>query len=123
MKKFLAGIVIMGLVFSVGGTTVLAAGPGRGRNFVDADNDGICDNADNTCVYIDSDGDGICDICGVNNEICPAGSGGGNFVDEDGDGICDNYAAGQGRGNGCQGGGYGCGAGRRGNGFRGGRGR
>lgn len=145
MKRIFAGIIAMGLALVVGGTTVFAAEPGRGRYFVDEDGDGICDNAGSTCIYADSDGDGICDVCGANNASCltgdgtaftdadgdgicdncgayhwcgMAGTGGVNFVDEDGDGICDNYASGQ-----CRGGGYGRGCGGRGNGFRGGRGR
>ncbi len=64
--------------------TVISQANSRG-NFVDDNNDGICDNY--------------------------TGSGNGNFVDNDNDGICDNYAdgacpqngAGNGhhRGNGC----------------------
>lgn len=45
MKKIFAGIVTMGLVLVMGGTTAFAAGPGRGCYFADADGDGICDNA------------------------------------------------------------------------------
>ena len=144
MKKIFAGIVTMGLILVMGGTTALAAGPGRGCYFVDADGDGICDNADSMCVYVDSDGDGICDVCGTNSLTCLTGdgtvfadadgdgicdncgtyhwcgmdgTGGGYFVDADNDGICDNYASGQ-----CRGGRYGCGFGGRGYGCRGGRG-
>lgn len=49
-----------------------------GTGFVDADDDGICDNCTGT-GFVDVDGDGICDNCT-----------GTNFVDADGDGICDN---------------------------------
>ena len=49
-----------------------AAAAGRGRNFVDADGDGMCDNY---------------------------GTGRGQyFVDADGDGVCDNYGTGRGAG-------------------------
>lgn len=72
MKKLFAGIVTIGLVLIVGGTTIFAAEHGRGRCFTDTDGDGICDNADSMCIY----------------------------ADEDGDGICDHHASGQGRGNG-----------------------
>lgn len=175
MKKVFAGILTMGLVFMVGGTTAFAAEPENGRNFVDMNGDGVCDNTSGICIYSDSDGDGVCDVCGTNGLSCLTGNGtaftdadgdgicdkcstyhwcgmdaagGGNFVDADGDGVCDNYAAGQGRGNGsqggrgryyadtdgdgvcdnytsgkCQGRGNGCGSGGRGNGSRGGRGR
>lgn len=143
-KTFLSAL---GIVFALSmcATTAFAAGPGRGRNFVDADSDGICDNAISMCVYADADGDGICDACGTNYGNCLTGDGtafadadgdgicdncssyhwcgmdgtgsGRNFVDANGDGVCDNYGTGQGNGygRGCQGG--------RGNGFRGCRGR
>lgn len=115
MKKVLAGILSAALVLSLGLTAAFAAGSECGRYFVDADGDGICDNAGSGCAYADADGDGICDICGVSH----AQSGGGRyFVDADGDGICDNYQSGQGRG--C---GHGGQCGGRGHGFRGGRGR
>ena len=72
MKKF-ATILTMVLIFSVCSTTVISAGPRNGRNFVDADGDGICDNyGSNGC------GNGYCN-----------GNGNG-YVDADGDGVCDN---------------------------------
>ena len=43
MKKFVA-VLTMVLIFSVCSTTVSAACPMGGRNYVDADGDGICDN-------------------------------------------------------------------------------
>ena len=113
MKKVFAGILSAALALSLGATAAFAAGPGCGRYFVDADGDGICDNAGSRCAYVDADGDGICDVCGASHTR----PGGGYFVDEDGDGVCDNYQSGQGRG--CGRGGQGG----RGNGFRGGRGR
>ena len=103
MKKVLAGILTAVLVLSLSTVSVLAAGPGCGRNFVDADGDGVCDYAGSHCRYTDENGDGICDNCGALAGAC----GGQNFVDADGDGVCDNYAAG------------GCGAGM-GRGFHGG---
>lgn len=118
MKKALLGVLSTVIILSVCATTAFAAGPRFGRNFVDADGDGICDNAGSGCVYADADGDGLCDVCGAEHGSCLTGEGAA-FVDADGDGICDNYGSGQGRG---------CGYGRggpcgRGNGFRGGRGR
>jgi len=94
MRKVLSGILAAVIVLSVCATTALAAGPGRGRYFVDADGDGICDNC------------GVYHRCGM-----AATSRGRNFVDADGDGVCDYYVTGQGRGNG------------RGNGVQGGCGR
>lgn len=105
MRKLLTGIAAMGMVLSMGVTTAFAAGHGCGRNFVDADNNGVCDHYSTSCQFADADGDGICDNCGL--ERCGMG-----YVDADGDGICDHYAEGRGRGNGQ---GRGCQ-----NGFRGG---
>lgn len=80
MKKF-ATILTMVLIFSLCSTTVISAGPRNGRNFVDADGDGICDNyGSNGC------GNGYCN--GNGNGYC---NGNGNgYVDADGDGVCDN---------------------------------
>ncbi len=88
MKKVFAGLLAAVMVFSVGTTSVSAAGRGMGRNYVDVDGDGVCDNW-GVCGYVDEDGDGICDNCSVAHGNCPGGNG-GYFVDEDGDGICDN---------------------------------
>lgn len=113
MKKAFAGVLAIAIVVSMCATAAFAAGPGCGRHFVDADGDGVCDNAGSRCAYADADGDGVCDICGEAH----AQPGGGNFVDADGDGVCDNCQSGQGRGCGHSGRG-GCG-----HGGRGGRGR
>lgn len=61
-------------------------GRGNGLNFVDKNNDGICDN------FVDENADGICDGCmGLGGQ----GKGNGlNFVDENNDGVCDNFASG-----------------------------
>lgn len=84
--KKLAAVLAVAAVVSVCGTTALAAGPACGRNYVDANGDGVCDNWGNGGCrwnYVDADGDGICDNRG--NGGC-----GWNYVDADGDGICDN---------------------------------
>ena len=100
MKKTLLGVLSTVIVLSVCAATAFAAGPRCGRNFVDADGDGICDNAGSGCVYADADGDGLCDVCGAEHGSCPTGEGAA-FVDADGDGICDNYGTGLGLGHGC----------------------
>lgn len=115
MRKVFLGALAAVIVLSANAGTAFAAGAGGGRYFVDADRDGVCDNADSMCTYVDADGDGVCDNCGTNCTGCLTG--GGNYVDEDGDGVCDNYAVGQSRGNargrgngrGSQGGRGGCG--------------
>lgn len=112
MKKAFVGILAATAAVIIGTTSAFAAAQGTGyrRNFVDADGDGICDNAgrgEAGCgrYFVDADGDGICDNAGRGGAGC-----GRYFIDADGDGVCDNYGnAGQGRG--------------RGNGFRGGRNR
>lgn len=101
------------------------------NNFIDENNDGICDNyADGACPqngtgngygrgnsnFVDENNDGICDnradgTCPRNGTGNGYGRGNGNFVDENNDGICDNYANGAcprngtgngyGRGKGC----------------------
>lgn len=62
MKKILMGTAIAALVLTVGVTGAFAAG---GRNYVDANGDGICDNRGNYCRFIDTDGDGVCDYHGT----------------------------------------------------------
>ena len=64
MKKIIAGILAAALVLSVGIVSAFAAGPDTGRNFVDADNDGVCDLMGSNCAYVDADGDGVCVNCG-----------------------------------------------------------
>lgn len=130
MRKLFTGIAAMGMVLSMGVTTALAAGHGCGRNFVDADNNGVCDHYSTSCQFADADGDGICDNCGLERcgmgyvdadgdgicDSCGLEGCGMGYTDADGDGICDHYAEGRGRGNGQgRGNGRGCQ-----NGFRGG---
>ena len=91
MKKIII-LVSLIIVVLVIGTAAAFAGDGfHGRNFTDANGDGVCDNyVTGQCGagFADTDGDGVCDNCGA--EQCGAG-----FTDADGDGICDN------RENGC----------------------
>lgn len=55
--------------------------------YVDADNDGVCDNCDaaaSSCPgFVDENGDGACDAYG-SGQGCPG------YSDADGDGMCDN---------------------------------
>lgn len=84
MKKIIACILTAGLVLSLSTATAFAAGNGqrRGRScvnrgsycqYVDEDNDGICDRYHSHASgnYVDQDGDGICDYCG-GTRTCPA---------------------------------------------------
>ncbi len=80
--------------------------------FVDADGDGVCDNASLHHRFVDEDGDGVCDL------HCAG------FDDGDGDGVCDlcggehyhafggcsrnGSCAGAVRSHGCHGRGHGC---------------
>lgn len=104
MKRIFFGILTFAVVLSLGATNAFALCHTSRRNFTDADS--------NICNFVDLDNDGICDNCGIPCQcgtIC-AGNG-GNYVDADGDGICDHHADGLG---------WGCG---RGNASRGGCGR
>lgn len=65
MKKTLVGILTAAMVLFVGAAGAFAAGKGTGSNFVDADDNGICDRAESICRYVDADNDGICDHCGA----------------------------------------------------------
>ena len=101
MKKAVIGVLIVIMVLSVGAISAFATESEYGRNFVDADKNGICDFAGDFCRYVDADHDGICDNRGTGQNGCA-----NNFADADGDSIYDNYP-GQGMGQKC--------------GFRGGR--
>ena len=63
MKKIRIAAIAAAIVLALGVTTAFAAG---GRNFVDANGDGICDNrgTGRGCWYVDADGDGVCDNYG-----------------------------------------------------------
>lgn len=63
------------------GTTALAAGTGYGRNFSDANQNGVCDWAEDARRCADLDRDGICNYTGH------------RYLDTDQDGVCD-YAGG-----------------------------
>ena len=116
-NRILTGALAAVLVLSVGATAAFAAGPRAGRgngNFVDADNNGVCDNRGNgNRNFVDADNDGVCDNRGNgngnfvdadNDGVCDnRGNGNGNFVDADNDGVCDNRDSGNRQGKGCHG--------------------
>jgi hypothetical protein len=84
----------------------------KGRPFVDADGDGVCDHKQaGGCGrdperpgFVDADGDGVCDHLAAKaaqtGPGCGCGKGPGcgrdperpGFVDADGDGVCDHLA-------------------------------
>lgn len=94
-------MLLAALILTVAMSSEMLAQNGKGSanaprlSWVDANNDGICDNYTGTpkqnkgvvkANFVDADGDGVCDNQGTN-------SGRGkrqNFVDADGDGVCDN---------------------------------
>ncbi len=57
LTKAAAGMAAAALLFSLGTVSVSA----RGRNYVDANRDGVCDYCGTECSFVDEDGDGICD--------------------------------------------------------------
>ncbi len=102
MKNLMMILAIVALTVTFSSTTFAQGGKGNAKalktNWVDLDNDGVCDNYTGTAKmnkgavrpnFVDADGDGVCD----NNTGTPKGKGHGkraNFVDADGDGVCDN---------------------------------
>ena len=85
------------------GATVGAAIATVRGEYVDRNNDGVCDNygvgkganGQGSCAgYADADGDGICDNCANGQGSCPG------YADADGNGVCDNNANGCGNGRG-----------------------
>ena len=77
------------------GATVGAAIATVRGEYVDRNNDGVCDNygvgkganGQGSCAgYADADGDGICDNCANGQGSCPG------YADADGNGVCDNYS-------------------------------
>jgi hypothetical protein len=85
--KLVAGILIAALVATSFGVAAARYGPENGSQYVDADNDGVCDNIGERPEFVDEDGDGVCDNRGIRG----FGGYGRIFVDADGDGICDNF--------------------------------
>lgn len=69
MKRTAVGILAAMMVLSGGTIQTFAANTGNGRNFIDVNSDGICDNytgkSEKRCSFIDEDEDGFCDNCGM----------------------------------------------------------
>lgn len=87
MKRITA-VFAMVLILSLGSVTVFAHGHG-GHGGHGGHNQGGCQGRN----YVDADGDGVCDNRG--SLVCNAGSGcacqnGSGYTDANGDGICDN---------------------------------
>ena len=85
MKKIIIFVSLIVVVLVIGTAAAFAGDGFHGRNFTDANGDGVCDNyVTGQCGagFADTDGDGVCDNCGA--EQCGAG-----FTDADGDGVCD----------------------------------
>lgn len=62
-KKITLTITALVLVAALSTMAAFAAGNGN-RSFVDADNDGVCDNRGNG-NFVDADNDGVCDNRGT----------------------------------------------------------
>lgn len=103
MYKLMIGITAAAMTAGLGMTTVLAQNSTQTSesktavvNYVDDNNDGICDNAGygqragQGQNFVDEDGDGVCDNAGTRH--CA----GRSFTDANGDGICDNAGSRQG---------------------------
>ena len=102
-KKVLAGILIGLVVLAVGATSAFAAGTGGWHHLSggrgSCDGTGICTNCGSIgchgSCYVDADNDGICD----NRETAAcANCGSANcdgtcYTDADNDGVCDNQSA------------------------------
>ena len=100
----MTGILIVALVALSIGVAAAQYGQGSGADgarYVDADNDGACDNIGERPGFVDADGDGACDNLGDCGRGC--GCGDMEFVDEDGDGVCDNIGIIGKNGGGCKG--------------------
>lgn len=102
-KKVLAGILIALVVLAVGATSAFAAGTGGWHHLSggrgSCDGTGICANCGSTgchgSCYVDADNDGVCDNRGT-AACANCGSvncGGACYTDADNDGVCDNQSA------------------------------
>lgn len=88
MRTVSLGILAIIIAISVMTPGSFSAGSETRRNYVDSDNDGVCDYSGNNCIYANTNENGICG--GYGHGMTRPGCG-RNFTDTDGDGICDNY--------------------------------
>ncbi len=102
MKKIALCVALTIFIIVAGSTALMASETTNLSNFIDVNNDGICDRlqsqitseetgADQTnrngLGYVDEDGNGICDHYEARQDHQ-----GTNYIDANGDGICDNAA-------------------------------
>lgn len=102
VRRLMAGIMVLAMIAAIKPTIAFAAEKIRGSYFVDADNDGVCDNyaQGNESNFVDENGDGVCDNQAFGNRGSGHNRSKGqavNFTDTNGDGICDNRTSGNGR--------------------------
>lgn len=91
MKRIVLGVLAAGIILTIGATTAFAAGVHGGR--ARGAEAGIC-LSDGACsMYVDADEDGICDNCASDHGVCLNNGNCDNYADADGDGICDNQGA------------------------------
>ena len=69
MNRTVVGILTAAAVLTLGTASTFAAGAEYGRSSVNTGGDGICRYIGNACRYIDADNDGICDNSDK-NRIC-----------------------------------------------------
>ena len=59
MKKIMVGILTSALIFAVSASSAFAAAPEKRDNFVDANEDGICDNYSGEASFSQNMGRGV----------------------------------------------------------------
>ena len=80
MKRMLIICLLLALMLAALPAVAYAAAPAEfGRNYMDKNNDGICDNAGSGSCYVDLDEDGVCDnaadkVCENKGSMCGMGA-------------------------------------------------
>ena len=87
MKKLWIGILAFVIVLSIETTSVLAAGSEVRRNYIDADNNGVCDYFRTVCEHINT----------VRDNVCRHFRNDGSYIGANGGGFCGNSHACDGR--------------------------
>jgi hypothetical protein len=107
---------VLGLAAATDASITAPAAKVTGSNYVDENNDGVCDNCGTALQgtgrgmnantvgsnYVDENNDGVCDNCGTTLQGTGRGQGmngrgmnsktaGISFIDANQDGVCDNY--------------------------------